>query len=98
MPATEAAAAGRLVISTPVGVFPQRAYEGMGIMGPLEEDAFRKFAIETLVYYKNNPSEFVEKCSESQAAAKKSDWKNMIHDWVALIETSLAGMATKSCA
>ncbi|TGV81491.1 hypothetical protein EN792_034360, partial [Mesorhizobium sp. M00.F.Ca.ET.149.01.1.1] len=43
MPATEAAASGRLVISTPVGVFPLRAYEGLGIIAPLDPEGYVKF-------------------------------------------------------
>jgi hypothetical protein len=88
MPATEAAAAGRLVISTPVGVFPFRAYKGMGIMAPLEAEAYKKFTTDVLLYYKENPTEFVETCRKAQEAAKLFDWKYIIAEWIELIESA----------
>jgi len=88
MPATEAAASGRLVISTPVGVFPLRAYEGMGIMAPMESEAYKKFTVDALLYYKDNPMAFVEKCRSTQAAAKLFDWNCVIPEWVDLLESS----------
>ena len=84
----EAAAAGRLVIGTPVGNFPRNAYEGTGIIAPIEADKFKEFTAATLRYYKANPSEFVRKCQDIQKAATKLDWQHMIGDWVELIETS----------
>ena len=89
MPATEAAAAGRLVISTPVGVFPLRACKGMGIIAPLESEAYKKFTIEVLLHYKRNPTEFVEKCRTTQEAAKLYDWEYVISEWIELFEDSM---------
>ena len=43
----EAAAAGRLVIGTPVGHFPRKAYQGGGILAPIEADKFTAFAAAT---------------------------------------------------
>jgi glycosyltransferase involved in cell wall biosynthesis len=88
LPVMEAAAAGRLVIGTPVGNFPRNAYEGAGIIAPIEADKFKEFTAATLRYYKDNPSEFVRKCQDIQKAAPKFDWKHMIGDWIELIETS----------
>ena len=86
LPAMEAAAAGRLVISTPVGHFPAKAYHGGGIIAPIESEKFKRFAAATLLYYKENPSVFVEKCSAIRDAAKKFDWQNTIGEWSDLIE------------
>ena len=88
LPVMEAAAAGRLVIGTPVGNFPRNAYEGTGIIAPIEAEKFKEFTAATLRYYKDNPSEFVRKCQDIQKAATKLDWQHMIGDWVELIETS----------
>jgi glycosyltransferase involved in cell wall biosynthesis len=88
LPVMEAAAAGRLVIGTPVRNFPRNAYEGAGIIAPIESDKFKEFTAETLRYYKDNPSEFVRKCQDIQKAATKFDWQHMIGDWIELIETS----------
>ena len=62
LPVMEAAAAGRLVIGTPVGHFPLRAYQGGGIIAPAAADKFRAFTAATLRYYKDNPTAYVEKC------------------------------------
>jgi glycosyltransferase involved in cell wall biosynthesis len=88
LPAMEAAAAGRLVISTPVGHFPTKAYQGGGIIAPIEGEKFKRFAAATLLYYKENPSAFVEKCSAIRNAARKFDWQNTIGEWTDLIEAA----------
>jgi len=88
LPVREGAAAGRLVISTPVGDFPHRAYQGGGIIAPIESEKYRKFAAATLKYYKENPSAYVEMCHKIQNAARQFDWEYMIGDWVELIESA----------
>ena len=88
LPVMEAAAAGRLVIGTPVGHFPQRAYDGCGIIAPIEAEKFTAFTAATLRYYKDNPSAYVEKCRSIQEAARKFDWHYAIGDWIALIEAA----------
>ena len=90
LPIREAAAAGRLVISTPVGDFPLRAYQGTGIIAPIESEKYRKFAAAQLQYYKDNPEAFADICREIQTAARQLDWQNMISDWVELIEATKA--------
>lgn len=81
----EAAAAGRLVIGTPVGHFPEKAYEGAGIMAPVEASKFVSFTAETLKYYSENSTAYVEKCRAIQDAAKRSDWRYHIQDWLDVI-------------
>ncbi|RAZ89361.1 hypothetical protein DPM33_17390 [Mesorhizobium hawassense] len=88
MPATEAAASGRLVISTPVGVFPLRAYEGIGIVAPIDSDKYVEFTTEILRYYAENPKEFMEKCAKGKEAAKKFDWKFTVDSWIELFESA----------
>jgi len=84
----EAAAAGRLVIGTPVGHFPLKAYQGAGIMAPVAADKFTTFVTDTLRYYKENPAAYVAKCRSIQEAAKKFDWSHTIDEWVELIEAA----------
>lgn len=84
----EAAAAGRLVIGTPVGHFPEKACLGAGILAPAEAGKFKSFAAETLRYYKDNPAAYVEKCRAIQEAARLSDWSHVIGDWIEAIETA----------
>jgi glycosyltransferase involved in cell wall biosynthesis len=88
LPVMEAAAAGRLVISTPVGHFPLKAYQGGGIIAPVEAEKFKAFTIATLRYYKENPTAYVEKCGAIQEAARKFDWQHAIGEWIELIETA----------
>jgi len=93
-PVIEAAAAGRLVIGTPVGHFPRKAYEGGGILAPVEAGKFKAFTVETLRYYKDNPAAYRDKCHAIQEAARKFDWKYTIDDWVELIEAAVARRRT----
>jgi glycosyltransferase involved in cell wall biosynthesis len=90
LPAREAAAAGRLVISTPVGDFPLLASRGLGIVAPIESHEYEKFVAKPIKYYKDNPPAFIERCRNIQNAARQLDWPNVIGDWVELIETAKA--------
>jgi glycosyltransferase involved in cell wall biosynthesis len=85
LPVMEAAAAGRLVIGTPVGHFPLKAYQGGGIIAPIEPEKFVSFAADTLRYFKARPSEFVAKCHSIQEAARQFDWKYSINDWIEFV-------------
>jgi hypothetical protein len=88
LPVMEAAAAGRLVIGTPVGHFPRKAYQGGGIMAPVEAQKFKSFTADTLRYYKQNPAAYKDKCYAIQEAARKFDWKYSIGEWTELIDAA----------
>jgi glycosyltransferase involved in cell wall biosynthesis len=88
LPVMEAAAAGRLVISTPVGHFPLKAYQGGGIIAPVEVEKYKSFTTVTLRYYKDNPAAYVDKCRSIQEAAKQFDWQYSIDAWIQLIEAA----------
>jgi predicted O-methyltransferase YrrM/glycosyltransferase involved in cell wall biosynthesis len=88
LPVMESAAAGRLVIGTAVGHFPLKAYQGGGIIAPIEAEKFKAFTAATLRYYKENPAAYFDKCSSIQEAARKSDWQHSIGEWIELIETA----------
>ncbi len=90
LPVMEAAAAGRLVIGTPVGHFPLKAYQGGGIIAPIEPEKFVAFAAETLRYYHRHPDEYRRKCQAIQEAARRFDWHYSIGDWVELITAARA--------
>lgn len=84
LPLIEAAAAGKLVISTPVGlIFDKCGFKGADIVS-IEENEFKAQCCNLLNYYKNNPSYYVERCLEIQEHAKSYDWKYCIKDWVQL--------------
>jgi glycosyltransferase involved in cell wall biosynthesis len=84
LPAMEAAAAGRLVISTPVGAFPELASEGAGITAPVDAVAFKDFVTERLNYFKENSAEYARTCQKIQDAVQRFDWEYAIDDWIAL--------------
>ena len=91
LPVMEAAAAGRLVIGTPVGHFPMRAYQGGGIIAPIEAAKFKAFTTEKLQYFKKYPRAYVAKCHSIQEAAQQFDWQHSIGEWVDLIEAAGSG-------
>jgi hypothetical protein len=92
----EAAAAGRLVIGTPVGHIQLKAYQGGAILAPIEAEKFKVFASKTLIYYKDNPAAYRAKCLEIQKSALGFDWQHTIDEWVNLIEgTSAPRLASR---
>jgi hypothetical protein len=86
LPMLEAAAAGRLCIGTPVGFFEENAPKGGGILVPLEENQFVESVKETILYYKDNPGDYINKCLEVQNYARENyDWSNKIGPWLELL-------------
>lgn len=85
LPALEASAAGKLVISTPVGLWLSKS-NGSGHTVPIEEREFVNQTTLLLNYYKNNSSAYRQKCLETQEHAKLYDWSNVISTWVDLIK------------
>jgi glycosyltransferase involved in cell wall biosynthesis len=85
LPALEAAAAGKLVISTPVGIWLARAGDS-GHTVPIEETEFVRQTVDLLNYYKNSSDEYQIKCIKTQQHAGRYDWANVIQHWVELIK------------
>jgi glycosyltransferase involved in cell wall biosynthesis len=85
LPALEAAAAGRLVISTPVGHWPERAGEKGGITVPIEESAFTEQVIAALKKYQDDPAAFARTCRAIQKHAASYDWSLVADEWAALL-------------
>ena len=86
LPSMEAAAAGRLVLSTPVGYFTDYGPAGGGIILPLghpNESEFCSALTESLIFYQQNSDAYVQKCLEIQEFARETyDWKKHIESWV----------------
>jgi|SRR3989344_1706190 len=82
LPALEAGAAGKLVISTPVGHWEERCGEIGGHTVPFEENKFIQETTKLLEFYKSNPKTYRQKCREIQKHAKTYDWKYVINKWV----------------
>ena len=87
LPAMEAAAAGRLVIGTPVGYFEHNGDQGGGITVPVEPEAFVAKTQEHLAYYRDNPVQYRLKCESIQQYARDNyDWSKVIDAWLEVIE------------
>lgn len=85
LPALEAAAAGRLVLTTPVGHWERIAGVG-AIELPLEAEALVHHCVEALNYYKNNPREYRSRCLQMQDYARSYDWSaGPINEWIQLL-------------
>jgi hypothetical protein len=80
LPAMEAAAAGRLVISTRVGYFNEQA----GVVCRMNDEEFIEDAVNAIKRYKDS-SVYLHDCLKTTAYAQDNyDWKHSIKDWVAL--------------
>lgn len=81
LPALEAGAAGRLVISTPVGHWNERVGANGGETVPIDEAEFLAKTTELLKFYKNNPLALQDKCIQIQKHAASYDWSYVIDAW-----------------
>ena len=78
LPALEASAAGRLVISTPVGLWKNG---NNGHTVPIEEGRFLEETTVLLKHYKDNSGAYVDKCLSTLEYAKKYDWSQVVDKW-----------------
>jgi glycosyltransferase involved in cell wall biosynthesis len=86
LPVMESAASGRLVIGTPVGYFEYNANRGAGIEVPLNENDFIHKTKEHLMYYRDNPIQYREKCQQIQQFARENyDWTTVISFWLEVL-------------
>ena len=86
LPVLEAGAAGKLVIGTPVGHWDDLIGSKGGIEVPIPEQEFKKKVVEILTFYKNNQTEYKNRCLQIQEHAKSYDWSNVIHQWVDILK------------
>ena len=84
LPLLEAGAAGKLVISTPVGHYSRVGNSGANFV-PIAEDEFIEKTVEILSYYKSNPEQYRQRCLEIQHHAQSYDWKYVIDKWVEIL-------------
>jgi glycosyltransferase involved in cell wall biosynthesis len=86
LPVMEAAAAGRLVMGTPVGYFEHNANNGAGIELPMDQQSFIHKAKEHIVYFRDNPNQYRQQCQMSQEFARQNyDWSVVIDKWLSLL-------------
>ena len=82
LPAMEAAAAGRLVMGTPVGFLGE---DTSGILLPMEAENFQTKLKDTIELYRDDSQLYKSKCEEIQTFARENyDWKHVINEWVQL--------------
>jgi glycosyltransferase involved in cell wall biosynthesis len=81
----EAGAAGRLVLSTPVGHWPELCENGGGITLPTDPDGIVEALVAHFTYFKDNPQEFAYICSGIQQYAKRYDWSKVAPAWAHLL-------------
>lgn len=86
LPVLEAGAAGKLVIGTPVGHWPERVGNKGGIVVPIPEKEFVEKTVDILMYYKDRPKEYREKCFEIQRHAQTYDWINYLPAWLNVLQ------------
>ena len=83
----EAAAAGRLIISTDVGILEDYPH-APAIRVRMDEDDVVSDINNTIRYYKNHQDEFSRRCIESQEFAREYyDWSHAIKSWLVPINT-----------
>lgn len=85
LPALEASAAGRLVISTPVGLWLSKSGNS-GHTVPIDDAEFVNKTVALLNFYRDTPGAYLEKCQSTQEHAWCYDWSNVIDSWVDLIQ------------
>lgn len=82
LPLMEAAASGRVPMSTPVGIArDDKNYPG--IVLPFDEGEYVEQAIEQILYYSRSPNAFRADCKKVQEYAKENyDWPKVIDQWL----------------
>jgi glycosyltransferase involved in cell wall biosynthesis len=85
LPVLEAGAAGKLVLTTPVGHYPEKVGPQGAIPLPYDEKLFKEATSKLIKYYVKNSKEYRKKCEQIQEHAKYYDWKYNIDYWVKFI-------------
>ena len=85
LPALEASAAGKLVISTPVGLWATRS-ETSGHTVPIDEKQFVEETTTLLEFYRNNAEAYRDKCLSTQHHARRYDWSTVVDSWARLMQ------------
>ena len=80
--ALEASASGKLVISTPVGHWPQCMQKNMGIQAPYVAEEYVEFVSDKLKFLSSNPDSYKKLCWQAHQAAQQWDWSFQIPHWV----------------
>lgn len=90
LPIMEAAAAGRLILGTPVGYFEEHCetndFTRGGIKLPIKEQEFITELSRNLIKYSKDKNAYKLKCLEIQEYARENyDWSKKIVEWINLL-------------
>jgi len=89
LPSMEAAAAGRLVLSTPVGYFEDYGPNGGGVVLPMgypNETEYCSALKDSIQYYTKDSEAYNKKCLDIQEFARENyDWSKHIEKWVSFL-------------
>lgn len=91
IPQLEAAASGRLVLSSAVGNTAELACAGIVELIPSNERLFREVAINKLKEYAGNPEAFRATCEQAREGVSMYDWKKVLPLWEGFFERACAG-------
>ena len=85
LPALEASAAGKLVISTPVGLWKSLSGNS-GHTVPIDADRYVEEVTALLEFYRDNADAYRAKCLSTQEHARRYDWSQVIDSWVGVFK------------
>lgn len=86
LPALEAGASGKLVITTPVGHYNSRITSLGADCVPIDENQFVEQTAALLIKYKEDRNLYTKRCLEIQSHAKTYDWHYVIDRWIDLLK------------
>lgn len=84
LPALEASASGKLVISTPVGLWKDLAGHSEHTV-PIDQAEFVEKTTALLNFYKQHSDVYQLKCTQTQQHARLYDWSNVVDRWAELL-------------
>lgn len=85
LPALEAGAAGKLVITTPVGHYTTKITSLGADCVPIDEKLFLEQTVKLLTQYKADSNLYKQRCLAIQEHAKTYDWQHVIDKWIDLL-------------
>ena len=85
LPILEGGAAGKLILSTPVGHWNEKVGNAGGIALPMDEEGYIRESVDVLSFYKKHPNLYYKKCLEIQQHAESYDWKYYLKDWLKIL-------------
>jgi glycosyltransferase involved in cell wall biosynthesis len=85
LPVMEAAAAGRLVVGTPVGSYPRQVVRGAGLLAPVAERDYISFCSDLFDGYRADLPRFRRDCEHIKKNAEGFDWRYNLDGWLSVV-------------